>query len=191
MLRWLGIAIALFHLTGCAGLMFAGAATTVNYVTDPRSTEQIWLDKNIEFEVAAMGNKAPYKDKIRLLASSFNGQVVMIGQIPTTANGQAIERAIRELKGVKSVHNRTQQKPPLDLATISEDTWITAKVKSRLLTENELNGIKVRVFTEDGQVFLFGYVTRAQGDKATEVARHISGVKEVIRAFQYPDTQVQ
>lgn len=43
---------ATMSLSGCAGLFIAGAATTANLVTDPRTTQQIWNDNQIEFEVA-------------------------------------------------------------------------------------------------------------------------------------------
>jgi osmotically-inducible protein OsmY len=76
-------------------------------------------------------------------------------------------------------------KAPLGVPEISNDSWITTKVKSALLAESELNGVKVKVITEDKEVFLFGYVTEAQAKKATEIARNISGVKQVIRAFEY------
>jgi hypothetical protein len=47
--------------------------------------------------------------------------------------------------------------------------------------------VKVKVITEDSDVFLFGYVTPEQSERATEIARNISGVKQVIKGFQYGD----
>ncbi|MFA1565770.1 hemolysin, partial [Vibrio kanaloae 5S-149] len=37
--------------------------------------------------------------------------------------------------------------------------------------------------------FLLGLVSREHADIATEVARNISGVKQVIRAFEYGDEE--
>lgn len=65
---------------------------------------------------------------------------------------------------------------------------ITTKVKSALLTDSELNGVKVKVITEDSEVFLFGYVTAEQANRATDIARNISGVKQVIKGFLYGET---
>ncbi|MCR9702991.1 BON domain-containing protein, partial [Vibrio vulnificus] len=39
--------------------------------------------------------------------------------------------------------------------------------------------------------FLFGYVNSEQAEKATEIARNISGVKQVVRAFQYGENATQ
>ncbi len=36
---------------------------------------------------------------------------------------------------------------------------------------------------------MFGYVTAQQGERATEISRNISGVKQVIKGFQYGDAE--
>ncbi|MGY0616634.1 BON domain-containing protein [Vibrio sp. FJH11] len=185
MIRSLVVLLTVLSLSGCAGLFIAGAATTANIVTDTRSTKQIWLDNNIEFEVAAMGNKQPFKGIARVFASSYNGTVVLMGQAPTQDLVNDLERRTRGLSGVKVIHNQMKVKEPLTVTQISNDSWITTKVKSSLLTDEKLNAVKVKVITEDGEVFLFGYVTEAQSTRAIEIARHISGVKQVINGFQY------
>lgn len=187
MIRSLVILCAALSMSGCAGLFIAGAATTANIVTDTRTTKEIWQDNNIEFEVAAIGNKAPFKGKARVVASSYNGTVVLMGQAPTQDLINEFENKAREMKGVKNIHNQIKQKEPLSVTQISNDSWITTKVKSALLTDSELNGVKVKVITEDSDVFLFGYVTPAQSERATEIARNISGVKQVVKGFQYGD----
>ena len=187
MIRSLIILCAALSMSGCAGLFIAGAATTANIVTDTRTTKEIWQDNNIEFEVAAIGNKAPFKGKARVVASSYNGTVVLMGQAPTQDLINEFENKAREVKGVKNIHNQIKQKEPLSVTQISNDSWITTKVKSALLTDSELNGVKVKVITEDSDVFLFGYVTPAQSERATEIARNISGVKQVVKGFQYGD----
>ncbi|MDV5058341.1 BON domain-containing protein [Vibrio diabolicus] len=189
MIRSFVILLTALSLSGCAGLFIAGAATTANIVTDTRSTKQIWQDNNIEFEVAAIGNKAPFKGEVRVVASSYNGTVVLMGQAPTQDLIHALERRAREVSGVKVIHNQIKQKEPLTVTQISNDSWITTKVKSALLTDSELNGVKVKVITEDSDVFLFGYVTPEQGERATEIARNISGVKQVIKGFQYGEME--
>ncbi|ASI97406.1 BON domain-containing protein [Vibrio rotiferianus] len=188
MMRCLVILLTMFSLSGCAGLFIAGAATTANIVTDTRTTKEIWQDNNIEFEIAALGNKAPFKGQVRVVASSYNGTVVLMGQAPTQALVNDLESKARDVEGVKNVHNQIKLKKPLSVTEISNDSWITTKVKSALLTDSELNGVKVKVITEDSEVFLFGYVTAEQANRATDIARNISGVKQVIKGFQYGET---
>ncbi|CAM2745875.1 BON domain-containing protein [Vibrio diazotrophicus] len=176
---------ATMSLSGCAGLFIAGAATTANLVTDPRTTQQIWNDNQIEFEVAGLGNKPPYRGAARFVASSYQGTVVLLGQARNTELLDQFITQAQKVKGVKELHNQVKIAEPLSVSAISNDSWITTKVKSALLADSDLNGTKIKVITEAKEVYLFGYVSHEHADKATEIARNISGVKQVIRAFEY------
>ncbi|MCH1933169.1 BON domain-containing protein, partial [Shewanella sp. A25] len=45
----------------------------------------------------------------------------------------------------------------------------------------------IKVVTENGEVFLLGLVSRAQADLAVDIARNTSGVRKVIKVFEYTD----
>ncbi|WP_047048707.1 BON domain-containing protein [Vibrio mexicanus] len=176
------VALGIALLTGCGSLPGSGDSSSSNL--DPRSTRDKWNDSNIEFSIVGIGNKAPYRGQARISASSYDGTVVLIGQSSTEELLNQFEKEARSVDGVKTIHNQVRIKAPLSVTEISADSWITTKVKSALLAEKALDGLQVKVITEDKEVFLLGYVTKEQADKATEVARNISGVKQVIRAFQ-------
>ncbi|MGI9887271.1 BON domain-containing protein [Vibrio chagasii] len=187
--KLISVSLLTLSLSGCAGIFIAGAATTANIVTDTRTTKEIWNDNNIEFEVAAITNKQPYRGSVRVTASSYRGSVVLMGQATTDAERRSFENQAKDVPGVETIHNQIRVKEPLSVSAISKDSWITTKVKSALLANSELNGIKVKVITEDSEVFLLGLVSREHADIATEVARNISGVKQVIRAFEYGEEE--
>jgi osmotically-inducible protein OsmY len=177
-------------LTGCVGLFIAGAATTANIITDPRNTQEIWDDNYIEAEITGLIRKPPYRGKTRVVSSSYRGQVVLMGQSEDPTLQVSLEKDVRHIKGVKSIHNQIRNRAPLSTEEIGQDSWITTKVKSALLTDKQLSGVKVKVITEDKEVFLFGYIDKVHANRATELARNISGVKQVIKAFQYVSTPV-
>lgn len=183
------LSLFILSTTGCAGLFVAGAATTASIVIDPRTTQEIWNDNNIEFEVAGIGNKAPFRGNARVTASSYDGTVVLVGQANTEALKRDLESQTRKIKGVKNVHNQLRVKQPLSMGEISHDSWITTKVKSALLANSDLSGVKIKVITEDREVFLLGYVSQQHADIATDVARNISGVKQVVRAFHSGESE--
>ncbi|CAH7016788.1 putative hemolysin [Vibrio chagasii] len=189
LLKLISVSLLTLSLSSCAGIFIAGAATTANIVTDTRTTKEIWNDNNIEFEVAAITNKQPYRGSVRVTASSYRGSVVLMGQATTDAERRSFESQAKDVPGVDTIHNQIRVKEPLSVSAISKDSWITTKVKSALLANSELNGIKVKVITEDSEVFLLGLVSREHADIATEVARNISGVKQVIRAFEYGEEE--
>ncbi|TFH90523.1 MULTISPECIES: BON domain-containing protein [Vibrio] len=183
------LSLFILSTTGCAGLFVAGAATTASIVIDPRTTQEIWNDNNIEFEVAGIGNKAPFRGNARVTASSYDGTVILVGQANTEALKRDLESQTRKIKGVNNVHNQLRVKQPLSMGEISHDSWITTKVKSALLANSDLSGVKIKVITEDREVFLLGYVSQQHADIATDVARNISGVKQVVRAFHSGESE--
>jgi osmotically-inducible protein OsmY len=183
------LSLFILSTTGCAGLFVAGAATTASIVIDPRTTQEIWNDNNIEFEVAGIGNKAPFRGNARVTASSYDGTVILVGQANTEALKRDLESQTRKIKGVNNVHNQLRVKQPLSMGEISHDSWISTKVKSALLANSDLSGVKIKVITEDREVFLLGYVSQQHADIATDVARNISGVKQVVRAFHSGESE--
>ena len=69
--------------------------------------------------------------------------------------------------------------------TRSSDTWISTKLKSQMLVSSDVDPTRVHITTEDGVVFLMGIVTPHEEESAVEVARHVRGVKKVVKMFEY------
>jgi len=67
-----------------------------------------------------------------------------------------------------------------DAGDAASDTWITTKVKSVLLVEDETPGMDIEVETNEGVVSLSGTVaTEAEREAAIQKARAVEGVREV------------
>ena len=80
------------------------------------------------------------------------------------------------------LHNQGQ---PIGLGEASNDTWITTKVRSQLLTSDLVKSSNVKVTTENGEVFLMGLVTEREAKAAADIASRVSGVKRVTTAFTF------
>jgi hyperosmotically inducible protein len=60
------------------------------------------------------------------------------------------------------------------------DAGITTAVKTKMLADNDVSGLKIDVDTKDAVVTLTGNVTSAaEKRKAVEIARETKGVKSV------------
>ena len=60
------------------------------------------------------------------------------------------------------------------------DTWITTKVKSELLADNDVKGTDINVSTKNGVVTLAGVLDNQMAiDKAITIAKNIKGVSDV------------
>ncbi|MFD2178808.1 BON domain-containing protein [Veronia pacifica] len=167
--------IVLATLSGCSAI----------YTKDTRSSSIEWNDSKVVIGIAGIVNKAPFKGQIRANAVSYEGNVLIVGQAVNDEIRQQFIAKVKKLNNVGQVFDKLRVRPLLTLQEISKDTWITTKVKSSLIASKKLNDIYIQVLTEDGEVFLMGYVSNQQADMATEIARNISGVKRVIKGFNY------
>jgi len=66
-------------------------------------------------------------------------------------------------------------------AEVATDTWITSRIKTKMVGEDVLKESDVHVSTTDHVVTLTGFVKSAAGrEKAAEIARSVEGVKEIV-----------
>ncbi len=86
---------------------------------------------------------------------------------------------------LNEVINRIEKIPPVSLSQKTSDSWITTKAKTQLLFGKDINSGRFKVITENGVIYLIGLVTKSEGNRAVNVARGISGVKKVVKIFDY------
>jgi osmotically-inducible protein OsmY len=49
------------------------------------------------------------------------------------------------------------------------------------------DGLRTKVVTENGVVYLMGLLTRSEADAVTQAARQVGGVQKVVKLFEYTD----
>jgi hyperosmotically inducible protein len=81
--------------------------------------------------------------------------------------------------------SNTAREKTADTRTAMSDTMITTKVKAEMAADPVVKVMDVHVETQKGIVMLSGFVpTKAEADKAVEVARKVEGVQEVKSSIQ-------
>ncbi|WP_251358023.1 BON domain-containing protein [Kangiella sp. TOML190] len=117
---------------------------------------------------------------------SHNLYVLVYGQVPNQAVFDEVSQTITGVPEIRKVFNELRIADPEAVSDMN-DSWITTKLRSSLVAEKGLDSKRITVLTENGEVFLMGLVTRAEADKATLIARNISGVTKVVKIFEYID----
>lgn len=171
-------------LAGCGLLVVGGtAATTAVVATDRRTAGEQLDDQTIELRVSNEMGKA-FGEKARITGTSYAGRLLLVGDVPTEADRQKAVEIARTIPKVRTIddHIRVGDLTPLSVRT--NDTWITSKVKSQLVTTEHVPFRTIKVTTERGIVYLMGKVTATEGDLATKVVSGISGVNKVVKLFQ-------
>jgi osmotically-inducible protein OsmY len=171
-------------LAGCAPLIVGTAAVgTALVVTDRRSSGAQVDDETIEVR-AGMRLKDALGDRVHINVSSYNRQVLLTGEAPTEAMKQQAEQVVARVENVKGVVNEIGVMAPTSLTQRSNDTLITGKVRASFVDASDLQTSAFRVVTERGNVYLMGRVSAREADRATAIARQISGVQRVVRIFE-------
>lgn len=171
-------------LVSCAALVVVGAAGGL-IVYDKRSIHMIEKDSRIFYVINSEIAKNPTFDDARIVISSFNKVVLLLGQVPVSSVKLAAEKIARKTPNVRRVYNQISIGPKISLAQQSKDTWITSEVKSKMLAKKDLESGSIRVITENNVVYLLGIVTPEQADLAAAVASQVKGVQKVVKIFQY------
>lgn len=173
-------------LAGCVPLVVAGAVGgTALVATDRRSVGAQADDEAIELKISNAIN-AQYGESVHAIATSYNGIVLLSGEVPTQEIWASIGNLAKNTVKVRAVHNELVVGPNADLSVRSNDTYITSKVKTRFLEGNKtFSTTHVKVVTQRGIVYLMGIVTRAEGDAAAQIASTTSGVVRVVKLFEY------
>ncbi|KEY90510.1 25 kDa hemolysin [Candidatus Photodesmus katoptron] len=149
-----------------------------------KKLKTILNDKNIEFQIAGLNNEFPFKGKVRIIGISYNSTVILIGQSTNKSSLNSFKNQVKKIDGVSVIYDQVRHKPLLSISQINFDNWITVRVKSSLSNNSTLRNSKIKIFTEDREVFLFGAVSKKEAEIAIRIARNTSGVKKVIHAFK-------
>lgn len=122
-----------------------------------------------------------------IVVTSYNGVILLAGQTPRAELKSTAEQAARKVQGVRKVHNELQVQQPSSLLARSNDSLLTTKIKTQMLTDSGVPGSRIKVITENGVVYLLGVVSRQEANAASNVVQNTSGVQKIIKLFQYTD----
>ena len=173
------IFIALLLLQGCA-LFDRG--------THDRTPGTMIDDEFIERIAAREINKSdPLLKAANINIVSFNGLVLLTGQIQDSQLSRKTESVVRKIRKVRKVHNELQIGSPISLVARTNDAWLTTKIRTKLLAETNIENNNYKVVTENGIVFLMGVVSKNDSKSVVEIARNVFGVQKVVKVFEYVD----
>ena len=168
---------------GCAPLMLGGAVVGGMMAADRRTSGAQLEDQSIELK-ATNRISGIVGERGHVNVTSYNRMVLITGEVATDADKAAVEQAVGQIENVRSIVNELAVMAPATLGSRSNDVVLTSKVKASLIDAKDLQANAFKVVTERGQVFLMGRVTEREANRASDVARSISGVQKVIRVFE-------
>ena len=171
-------------LAGCAPLLIGGAVVGGALVATDRRTSGSLVDDEV-IEVKAKGRTGEVLgERGTVTATSYNRMVLLTGEVPTEADRTAAEQVVARIDNVQSVVNEVTVGPMNTFVERSKDVFVAAKVKASIVDAKDLFANSIKVVVHRGIVYLMGRVTEREADRASEVARGVSGVAKVVRVFE-------
>lgn len=162
-----------------------GVAATASVATDRRTTGTQLDDEVIEDKSSLTFQQRFKGDAFHINITSYNGIVLLTGEVPAESAKADIEQIVRSDPKVRAIQDELVVGPVTDLGSRSNDTLITSKVKARFVEANKFQINHVKVVTERGVVYLMGIVTHEEGDAAAQIASTTEGVQRVVKVFEY------
>ncbi|MES2068953.1 MAG: BON domain-containing protein [Pseudomonadota bacterium] len=175
---------AIVSLQGCVGVMVGGAVMGTLAATDRRTLGAQTEDKTIAVKGDIRLSRL-LGDAAHINVNSFNRKVLLTGEVADEQAKANAEREMRAVEGVESVANELQIAGLSNYTSRSNDALITGKVKASFVDTKDLYASAFKVVTESNVVYLMGRVTQREGNLAGEVARGVSGVRKVVKVFDY------
>ena len=171
-------------LSGCVPLVVGAAVGgTPRVATQSRSVGAQTDDEAIELKIANHIGTG-YGDRVHVNVTSYNGIVLLTGEVPTPDIVASIGDVARTTAKVRVVHNEIVVAAASPLGSRSNDSYITSKVKTRFVEKNKFSATHVKVVTDRQVVYLMGLVKRDEADNAAQIASTTEGVLRVVKLFE-------
>ncbi len=172
------------QITACVPVIVGGAAASGAMAADRRTSGVYVEDENIELKATKSIHDA-LGEAAHVNITSYKGNVLLTGEVPDENAKTKAGNLATSISSVRNVTNELAISPKTSIGSRANDAYLTSKVKVRFVSENRFQANYVKVITENGVVYLMGYVTQKEADDAVEITRNTGGVNKVVKVFEY------
>ena len=179
-------------LSACVPLVVGGAmAGGALVATDRRTSGSQLEDEGIELRSASR-LRSGLSEGAHVNVTSYNRQVLLTGEVGSEQEKKLAEQIISKVDNVQKIVNELAILGATSLGQRSSDVLVTGRVRAAFVDAKDIFANSFKVVTERGTTHLMGRVTQREADRATDIARTISGVQKVVRIFEIiPEEELQ
>jgi len=163
------------------------AVTTIDVVKDERTFGKLIDDNVIEAHIFKDVVTDPMLDgSTHINTTVVNGVVLLTGEVSSNEQKFRAAQIANAYQGVDQVVNQLELLGKTSLTSRSNDTLITAKVKTEFIRDKGIDSSDIKVVTERGIVYLIGIVKPNEGEAAVNLAKQVGGVVRIVKIFMSP-----
>lgn len=168
-------------LAGCLGGIWTGA----NLVY----TRHHLYEKVDDFTLATSAHQLLYVDKqlkekgCYLDLAVFNNDVLLAGHVPDNQLRRLARHRLEALSGYRKIYMQVAIGD--NLSNGVEDTWITTKIRGKMIADYTINPDVFKIITVDGIVYVMGDVPGSQATRVLNIAKNTNRVIRVVKLLRY------
>ena len=173
--------------SGCASIVSLARDEAIEENYGTRTLGSKIDDSLIEIKASVNIDKAhaEIENRSRIKVASYNGTVLLCGQTRHAFLKNIAGRTVSKIQRVKRVSNNIEITRPSSLLTRISDIWLNTKINLHIITSFSIPLSRVKVITENHTVYIMGLVTKDEGNRITTLVKNFSGVKRIVKLFEY------
>lgn len=145
-------------------------------------------DETIESKVQdSMENTDARLGDARLGVNSYNGVVLLFGQVPSQELKDLAGQIAHDTRQVRQVHNELTVAANLPMGQRMKDNWLETSAQTQLAANEDIDTRHLEVIAENATLYLMGTVTRDEAQRVVNVVSSIDGVQRIVKIFEYLD----
>ena len=161
--------------------LFTSACTPLVVPAQERSVGRAIDDFSIQTRLSRNLHRSSDRDYRDLEIEVVEGRVLMLGRVHSEEIRLEAKRVAHATNGVDEVIDEIEVSEEGVGILRPRDTWISNRVRGRLLGDSAIREVNYHVETLDGTVYLFGIAqSEEEVNRATGHARTLRGVDRVI-----------
>jgi len=182
------VLLVMSFLSGCAAVVVGAGTTGATVAHDRRTTGTYVEDKAILLKALQMRSQDETLQKnSNISIEVYNLQILLTGQALDADIVARFRDRLTQIERVRHVYNEVTVGAEGTWSEAAADTYLTSRVKVEMFSVGiqGFDPLRVKVTSSLGTVYLMGLVTPEEADAVVEKVRYISGVKRVVRLFEY------
>ncbi len=171
----------LLMTSGCAGLIAGGAAAVGVAAVKEGGLRTSASDLRIQAEINDLWLRQDLDIFTKLDMTVNQGRVLITGIVQNPEHRVDAVRLAWKVNGVKQVINEIKIADSTGFTGFMSDAWISAKIRTGLTIDKNIQNLNYTIDTVDGAVYLMGVAqSRAELNRVVERARTTKGVNRVV-----------
>ncbi|MEM8593554.1 MAG: BON domain-containing protein [Pseudomonadota bacterium] len=132
-------------------------------------------------------NSNPIMRQARVRAISYNGILLLVGQIPNPTLSDVAITAVKGIRHVKSVESQLEVAPNITLTRKAKDSYLAGRIKVAISRNTDITVNRVKAIVDNGNVYLMGLVNKQEAQLAVSAVSQVPGIVKIVKVFEYLD----